>query len=51
LSIDISDDNKINKLVNDNTVEEVNKLNAEFSRINIKLESDMKKLKEEVNIC
>ena len=50
MSIDISDENKMNKLINENTIEEVTKLNVEITRINNKMEEEIKKLKNEVNI-
>ena len=40
----------MNKLINDNTIEEVTKLNVEITRINNKMEEELKKLKNEVNI-
>ena len=47
--IDISDDIKMNKIINENTFEEVNKIKMELNTMNSKLEAEMKKLKDEVN--
>jgi hypothetical protein len=49
LNIDLSEESKMNTLVNEHSLEEISKFNVELTKINSKMESDMKKTKDEVS--